>query len=79
MSITLNGIWAHAWRLSKEDRLALSKMLVESLDESESDLKKRAAADIDKFFGGWSDDPRSAEECMSEIRESRTMNTLYMQ
>lgn len=79
MSITLNGIWAHAWRLSLEDRRTLSKMLADSLEESESDRKRRAAADIDKFFGGWANDPRSAEELMSEIRESRTKNTLYMQ
>lgn len=78
MSITLDGIWAHAQRLSLADRKVLTKMLADSLEESEADRKKRVSSEIDRFFGGWSDDPRSSEERMTEIQKARTENTLYL-
>ena len=30
--------------------------------------KKRVASEIDRFFGGWKDDPRTTEEIMQQIR-----------
>jgi hypothetical protein len=37
--------------------------------------KERVASEIDKFFGGWSEDPRTTDEIMQQIREGRTKNT----
>lgn len=37
--------------------------------------KERVASEIDKFFGGWSEDPRTTDEIMRQIREGRTKNT----
>ncbi len=31
--------------------------------------------EIDRFFGGWNEDPRSTEEIMQQIRDGRTANT----
>lgn len=75
MGITLESIWNKAQRLSAADRLALSRKLRESVTESESSRRKRVAAEIDKFFGGWKDDARTTEEIMAQIREGRTKNT----
>lgn len=78
MSITVDGVWAHAQRLSIEERRILFNLLLGSLKESEENRKSRAAVEIDRFFGGWSDDPRSSEERLLEIREARTSNTMYL-
>lgn len=31
--------------------------------------------EIDRFFGGWSEDPRTTEEIIQQIRDGRTVNT----
>lgn len=36
--------------------------------------KERVVAEIDRFFGGWSEDPRTIDEIMQQIREGRTEN-----
>ncbi len=36
--------------------------------------KERVAAEIDRFFGGWSEDPRTTDEIMQQIRVGRTKN-----
>lgn len=75
MGISLDSIWSKAQRLSASDRLALSRRLRESLNESEADRQERVASEIDRFFGGWSNDPRTTDEIIQQIRNGRTENT----
>ena len=46
----------------------------ESVNETDSVRQARVASEIDRFFGGWSDDPRSTDEIMQQIHEGRTKN-----
>ncbi|MBR4573144.1 MAG: hypothetical protein IKO28_07025 [Prevotella sp.] len=55
--------------------MILSRLLSESLNETETTRNKRVASEIDRFFGGWSDDPRTSKEIMSQIKAGRTENT----
>jgi hypothetical protein len=55
--------------------LALSRRLRESVNETDSVRQARVASEIDRFFGGWSNDPRTTDEIMQQIREGRTENT----
>ena len=41
--------------------------------------KERVVAEIDRFFGGWSEDPRTTDEIMQQIREVRTKNNYCKQ
>lgn len=75
MGITVDSIWSQAQRLTANERLALSRRLRESVNETEADRRERVASEIDRFFGGWSEDPRSTEEMMEHIRAGRTENT----
>lgn len=75
MGITVDSIWSLAQRLSASERLALSRRLSESVNETETDRRLRVASEIDRFFGGWSSDPRSTDEIMEQIRAKRTENT----
>ena len=75
MNISIESVWSKAQRLSASDRLALSRRLRESVNETDSVRQARVASEIDRFFGGWSDDPRTTEEIMQQIREGRTENT----
>jgi len=75
MGISVDSIWRQAKHLSASDRLALSRRLRESVGESEADRRERVASEIDRFFGGWSDDPRTTDEMMNHIRAGRTANT----
>ena len=75
MGISFDSIWSKAQRLSASERLALSRKLRESVNESDVERQVRTASEIDRFFGGWSEDPRSTEEIMQQIREGRTANT----
>ena len=45
------------------------------VNETDSVRQARVASEIDRFFGGWSDDPRTTDEIMQQIREGRTENT----
>ena len=75
MGISVETIWSQAQRLTDRERLALSRRLRESVSETESARRKRVASEIDRFFGGWSDDPRTTEEITEQIRAGRTANT----
>ena len=75
MGITVDSIWNKAQRLSGNERMILSRLLSESLNETETTRNKRVASEIDRFFGGWSDDPRTSKEIMSQIKAGRTENT----
>ena len=75
MGISLDSIWSKAQRLSPSERLALSRRLRDSVNETEMARQERVTAEIDRFFGGWSDDPRTTEEIMFDIRSGRTENT----
>ena len=75
MGISVDSIWSKAQRLSASDRLALSRRLRESINETETERMERTASEIDRFFGGWMNDPRSTEEIIQQIREGRTANT----
>jgi hypothetical protein len=75
MGISVETIWSQAQRLTDSERLALSRRLRESVSETESARRKRVASEIDRFFGGWSDDPRTTEEFTEQIRAGRTANT----
>ena len=75
MGISIESIWSKAQRLSASERLALSRRLRESVNESDVERQKRTASEIDRFFGGWNNDPRTTEEIMQQIREGRTANT----
>ena len=75
MGISLDSIWSKAQRLSASDRLALSRRLRESVNETDSERQERVASEIDRFFGGWSNDPRTTDEIIQQIREGRTENT----
>jgi len=79
MGISVENIWSQAQRLTASERLALSRRLRESVHESESARRKRVASEIDNFFGGWSDDPRTTEEITEQIRSGRTANTYKAQ
>ena len=76
MGISIDSIWNKAQRLSASERLALSRKLRDSVSESDVERQERAASEIDRFFGGWNEDPRTTEEIMQQIREGRTANTL---
>ena len=75
MGISVDSIWSQAQRLTASERLALSRRLRESVNETEADRRERVASEIDRFFGGWSEDPRTTEERMEKIRAGRTENT----
>lgn len=75
MGLSIDSIWSKAQRLSASERLALSRRLRESVNESDTERQERTAAEIDRFFGGWNEDPRSTEEIMQQIRDGRTTNT----
>ena len=75
MGISVDSIWNQAQRLTDSERLTLSRLLRESVKESEVDRRKRVATEIDRFFGGWSDDPRSTDEITEQIRSGRSANT----
>ena len=75
MGISIESVWSKAQRLSASDRLALSRRLRESVNEPDGVRQARVASEIDRFFGGWSIDPRTTEEIMQQIREGRTENT----
>jgi len=75
MGISVDSIWSKAQRLSANERLVLSRLLRESVNESEAARRERVAMEIDRFFGGWSDDPRTTGEVMEHIRAKRTANT----
>lgn len=75
MGITVDSLWSQAQRLTESERLALSRRLRESVGETEADRRERVASEIDRFFGGWSDDPRTTDEVMNHIRAGRTANT----
>ena len=75
MGISLDSIWSKAQRLSASDRLALSRRLRESVNETDSERQERVASEIDRLFGGWSNDPRTTDEIIQQIREGRTENT----
>ena len=75
MCISVDSIWSQAQRLTASERLALSRRLRESVNETEADRRERVASEIDRFFGGWSEDPRTTEEIMEKIRAGRTENT----
>ena len=75
MGISLDSIWSMAQRLSASDRLALSRRLRESVNETDSERQERVASEIDRFFGGWSNDPRTTDEIIQQIRDGRTENT----
>jgi hypothetical protein len=75
MGISIESVWSKAQRLSASDRLALSRRLRESVNEPDGVRQARVASEIDRFFGGWSNDPRTTDEIMQQIREGRTENT----
>lgn len=75
MGISIDSIWSKAQRLSASDRLALSRKLRESVNESDVERQERTASEINRFFGGWNEDPRSTEEIMQQIRDGRTANS----
>lgn len=75
MGITVENIWNKAQRLTASERLALSQRLRDSVRETTEERNSRVASEIDRFFGGWSEDPRSTEEILRSIRSGRTMNT----
>ena len=75
MGISVDSIWSQAQRLTASERLALSRRLRESVNETEADRRERVASEIDRFFGGWSEDPRTTEEIMEKIRAGRTETT----
>ncbi len=54
MGISIESVWSKAQRLSVSDRLALSRRLRESVDETDSVRQTRVASEIDRFFGGGS-------------------------
>lgn len=41
---------------------------IESVNETDSVRQARVASEIDRFFGGWSNDPRTTDEIMQQIR-----------
>ena len=75
MGISVDSIWSQAQRLTSSERMALIRRLRESVSESEAARRDRVASEIDRFFGGWSDDPRTTEEITEQIRAGRTANT----
>ena len=75
MGISIESVWSKAQRLSASDRLALSRRLRESVNEPDGVRQARVASEIDRFFGCWSNDPRTTDEIMQQIREGRTENT----
>ena len=78
MEVTVDSLWRQAQHLNPDERIALSKLLLESDALSEDEKKKRAAEEIDRFFGGWSCDTRSTEEIMAQIRCGRTQNSYHL-
>ena len=71
MGISVDSIWSQAQRLTASERLALSRRLRESVNETEADRRERVASEIDRFFGGWSEDPRTTEEIMETFQSPR--------
>lgn len=73
MGISVDSIWSQAQRLTASERLALSRRLRESVNETEADRRERVASEIDRFFGGWSEDPRTTEEIMEKTVVTHNM------
>ena len=68
MGISIDSIWNKAQRLSASERLALSRKLRDSVIESDVERQERTASEIDRFFGGWNEDPRTTEDCIELLR-----------
>ena len=49
MRISVDSIWSKAQRLSASDRLALSRRLRESINETETERMERTASEIYLF------------------------------
>ncbi|MDD6001523.1 MAG: hypothetical protein PUC50_04925 [Bacteroidales bacterium] len=75
MEISVDSIWATAQFLTPDEKIDLSKRLLESASQTEEERRKRAEEKIDRFFGGWSGDGRTPDEVMAQIRGARTNNT----
>ena len=72
MGISIDSIWSQAQRLTAKERLTLSRRLRESVHETESARRERVASEIDRFFGGWSNDPRTTEEITEQYYRTRS-------
>ena len=72
MGISIDSIWSQAQRLTAKERLTLSRRLRESVNETESARRERVASEIDRFFGGWSNDPRTTEEITEQYYRTRS-------
>ena len=72
MGISIDSIWSQAQRLTAKERLTLSHRLRESVNETESARRERVASEIDRFFGGWSNDPRTTEEITEQYYRTRS-------
>ena len=72
MGISIDSIWSQAQRLTAKERLTLSRRLRESVNETESARRERVASEIDRFFGGWSNDSRTTEEITEQYYRTRS-------
>ena len=72
MGISIDSIWSQAQRLTAKERLTLSRRLRESVNETESARRERVASKIDRFFGGWSNDPRTTEEITEQYYRTQS-------
>ena len=79
MTVSVENLWTMARTLSTSDRMLLSRKLRESVRETAEARRERAAEEISAFFGGWSNDPRTSDEIMNDIRQARTTNTFPTQ
>ena len=73
---TLDTVWTKARLLSYSDRIVLRQRLNNSLDVAED---KREGNNIQKLMqlaGSWSEDPRTTDEILSQLRSMRTPNPI---
>ena len=75
--MTLDSVWADARLLSYADRSILNQRLKESLDAGEKEQKQERIQKLMFLAGSWRDDPRTAEEIMSDIKSMRTTNSMH--
>ena len=51
---------------------------IESVNETDSVRQARVASEIDRFFGGWSEDPRTTDEIMHQGKMKTQLADILM-
>ncbi|WP_455669378.1 hypothetical protein [Phocaeicola sp.] len=72
-TISLEGLWTflQSLSLSANNKRWLGEKLLEEAQKESADEENLYANAINSLCGAWKDDPRSMDEIINEIRDSR--------